>query len=278
MSTNLNYKQVANVKRRTWDVEAYEKKAKDRADAEAEAEDVPPGGKGRPSNASEESAPKRFKTDEIEVNKEEFKPAEPGAAGPMGSQRAFLQPRQGKVDIDSKVGDTEIISAEAAAKTSLNEGGSAKDGVTKSGVGWHCSVCDCFLKDSMTYLDHINGRKHQRKLGYSMRVERSTKDQMMGRLTRLTKEKERAAKKADTAKFETSYEDVVKAKDKDEAKRKAERTKKRQEKKQAKRAGLVKEPEEDGGGEEEEAEDENINPDLATMMGFSGFGGGTKNG
>ena len=32
------------------------------------------------------------------------------------------------------------------------------------------------LNLSFSYLDHINGRKHQRKLGYSMRVERSTKD------------------------------------------------------------------------------------------------------
>ena len=112
MSTNLNYKQVANVKRRTWDVQAYEKKAKERA-ANEEG-----GGKKRPDDDAnqDETAPKRFKVDDEDETKEEFKPAEPGRAGPQGSKRAFLQPRRGKVDIDSKIGDTEIISAEAAAK------------------------------------------------------------------------------------------------------------------------------------------------------------------
>ena len=38
--------------------------------------------------------------------------------------------------------------------------------------GYWCDVCQCLLKDSMAYLDHINGKKHQRALGYSMRTER----------------------------------------------------------------------------------------------------------
>jgi U4/U6.U5 tri-snRNP component SNU23 len=152
----------------------------------------------------------------------------------------------------------------------------SQDGVTKSGVGWHCSVCDCFLKDSMTYLDHINGRKHQRKLGYSMRVERSTKDQMLGRLTQLTKEKERAETKSDIAQLETDYSDVVKAKDENEAEKKAERARKRKELKQKKKAAQAKPPTpppEEEEEEEEEVEEEGVNPDVAAMMGFSGFGG-----
>jgi hypothetical protein len=38
-------------------------------------------------------------------------------------------------------------------------------------------VCDCILRDSMSYLDHINGKYHNRALGMNMRVERSTADQ-----------------------------------------------------------------------------------------------------
>lgn len=41
-------------------------------------------------------------------------------------------------------------------------------------AGYYCNVCDCILRDSATYLDHINGKWHQRALGMSMRVERST--------------------------------------------------------------------------------------------------------
>ena len=37
-------------------------------------------------------------------------------------------------------------------------------------------MCDCILRDSASYLDHINGKYHNRALGMSMRVERSTAD------------------------------------------------------------------------------------------------------
>lgn len=41
-------------------------------------------------------------------------------------------------------------------------------------AGYYCSVCECILRDSQSYLDHINGKYHNRALGMSMRVERST--------------------------------------------------------------------------------------------------------
>jgi hypothetical protein len=100
MSSNLNYRQATNVERRTWDREEYERKAQARANEEPGAGDKRP----LPTKDEEE--------------KEEFQPAAKGAAGPEKSKRAFLKARRDKVDIDSKVGSTEIVSAEAVAKTS----------------------------------------------------------------------------------------------------------------------------------------------------------------
>jgi U4/U6.U5 tri-snRNP component SNU23 len=48
--------------------------------------------------------------------------------------------------------------------------------------GYWCEACECTLKDSAAYLDHINGKRHQRKLGFSMRVEKSSVDAVRLRL------------------------------------------------------------------------------------------------
>jgi U4/U6.U5 tri-snRNP component SNU23 len=157
-------------------------------------------------------------------------------------------------------------------------------GVTKSGVGWHCKVCDCFLRDSHTYLDHINGRKHQKNLGFSMRVERSSKDQVSARLAMLAKEKERKDKSVLDESTE-SFGDLVKAKDAEEMRRKEERAKQRKERKKMKALHSPQEEADDEDSEVElktvpestfvpeelEEEEEEVNPDLAAMMGFSGF-------
>lgn len=328
MSTNLNYKQVTNVARRTWDKEAYEKRAQDRANHES-------GTTTTTTTASTSSSDGRFNRGDVKVGSDsstaiptigganpgeiraEFLPAPAGAAGPHMSKRAFLKARTGRLDdvIDSKIGSVEIVhpdavsttasSATAAASGSIDNG----TGVTKSGVGWHCKVCDCFLRDSLTYLDHINGRKHQRNLGYSMRVERSTNDQVMARLAVLAKEKEASKSKADRLMdgYDENdgeeeggyYNDIVKAKDEELAKRKEERRRERKERKKKKReekmttsadhqdeqeyddevkddarfgkVTTTTEPDND-----EEDEEEGVDPGLAAMMGFTGFGGGTK--
>merc|ERR1711963_1286761 len=83
--------------------------------------------------------------------------------GEPGPERDKLKAREYKVDIDSRLGKSVVITK----NTPQAETG-----------GYYCNVCDCVVKDSINFLDHINGKKHQRNLGMSMKIERSTLDQV----------------------------------------------------------------------------------------------------
>ena len=56
-------------------------------------------------------------------------------------------------------------------------------------------MCDCVVKDSINFLDHINGKKHQRNMGMSMKVERSTLSQVKERFAMNKRKKEEVEKK-----------------------------------------------------------------------------------
>ncbi len=66
-----------------------------------------------------------------------------------GPERALLKQRDFKVDIDSKLGKTFLV-AGPGAPSAASSGGAVG--------GYFCNVCDCVLKDSISYLDHLNGK------------------------------------------------------------------------------------------------------------------------
>lgn len=116
--------------RRTWDKDHFKEKALERLEKGDNYDDE------RVASAKSKFRPK-----------EEFRAAEDGAQGPVGSARAFLSARTEKIDLDSKVGKTEVIKPTEV--------------LTASGAGWFCEVCNCLLKDSASYLDHVNGKRRK---------------------------------------------------------------------------------------------------------------------
>merc|ERR1712048_496629 len=71
------------------------------------------------------------------------------------SKRVASKARMYNFDFEGNVGTSGM------AKNQNKTGGGP-------GAGYYCSVCDCTLADSQSWLGHLNGRRHQKNLGLSV--------------------------------------------------------------------------------------------------------------
>ncbi|KAJ2463208.1 U4/U6.U5 snRNP associated protein [Coemansia sp. RSA 2322] len=158
--------------------------------------------------------------------------------------RELLQSRKQAVDLEGMVGKVQVVQASTAAAGQ---------------PGFYCKVCDVTVKDSMSYLDHINGKNHQRVLNRSMKVATEMVSDVLAKLQAL-RERERRLHTKD----EYSFQDQVRRQQQAEQQK---RDKRREARKRHRRARTRA-----SSGSDAEGDVESDGDGMGRAMGFASFG------
>lgn len=86
----------------------------------------------------------------------------------------YLKARRHELSLEAKVGRTLTIAKDASGAVS-----------SKNKSPFFCSVCDVDFNDSHSYVDHLNGKRHNRILGMNMKVEAVSADRIKAKLDML---------------------------------------------------------------------------------------------
>merc|ERR1711933_145512 len=91
------------------------------------------------------------------------------------SQRTYLKQRSVDLELEKDLGKSKVVTTHT---------------IKPMQGGFWCSVCECLIKDSSSYLEHVNGRRHNRNLGMNMKVEKIWIDRVKEKLKSMRKEPE----------------------------------------------------------------------------------------
>eukprot|EP00933_Yihiella_yeosuensis_P072541 TRINITY_DN80957_c0_g1_i1.p1 TRINITY_DN80957_c0_g1~~TRINITY_DN80957_c0_g1_i1.p1 ORF type:complete len:230 (-),score=89.72 TRINITY_DN80957_c0_g1_i1:132-821(-) len=173
------------------------------------------------------------------------------------SQRTYLKGRTTELELDKNLGQMKVVTNQT---------------IKPMQGGYWCSVCECLIKDSAAYLEHINGRRHNRNLGMNMKVEKVGVDRIKEKLKALKKEPEAVEPEDIAAKLKALEEEA-------EEKKRRKKDKKRKKKGGGGEDGEPAEKKARGEGEEgeededEEAAEETEEQKMLRSMGLpTGFG------
>merc|ERR1712187_221681 len=134
------------------------------------------------------------------------------------SQRTYLKQRSDDLELDRDLGKSRVITTHT---------------IKPMQGGYWCSVCECLIKDSSAYLEHVNGRRHNRNLGMNMKVEKIGVDRIKEKLKAMKKGPEAAAPEDIAARIQA-------LEDEQEEKKRRKKEKKRKKKKKKRGGGKKK--------------------------------------
>merc|ERR1712217_319105 len=121
------------------------------------------------------------------------------------SQRTFLKQRSVELNLEKNLGKSAVVTQHT---------------IKPMQGGYWCSVCECLLKDSSTYLEHVNGRRHNRNLGMNMKVEKIGVDRVREKLKAMSKKPEVIEQEDITERLKTLEEQAEEKKRKKKEKKK----------------------------------------------------------
>ncbi|KAF9918344.1 zinc finger, matrin-type 2 [Lobosporangium transversale] len=153
------------------------------------------------------------------------------------TEEAIAKAKSEKLILESAIGKTQVVQAGPTGRT----------------PGFYCEICDCTQKDSKAYMDHKNGKKHLKNLGIDRKAVRESVTDVLAKLESMKRKAEEPKK--DKYDLDARLEEVKRQEDR-------ERAEKRERKKQKKNEKKTDDAFADGG----------MDPAMAAMMGFSGFG------
>jgi U4/U6.U5 tri-snRNP component SNU23 len=145
-----------------------------------------------------------------------------------------------RINLESAIGKTQVV----------------QGGPSGRAPGFYCQLCDCVLKDSTAYMDHKNGKNHLKNLGVDRKAVRENLSDVVAKLESM-KRKAEAPKKDTKYDLDASLEEAKRQEEREKAEKRERKKQKKNEKKADNAGGF-----DDGG----------MDPAMAAMMGFSGFG------
>jgi len=174
------------------------------------------------------------------------------------SQRTYLKRRTGDLELDKNLGQTRVVTAHT---------------IKPLQGGFWCSVCECLIKDSASYLEHVNGRRHNRNLGMNMKVEKIGVDRVKEKLKSLKKEPEEVEVEDIAAKIQALEEQEEEKKRKKKEKKRKKKNGAGEDDEPAEKKACLEDDADGGDAAEDEEEEETEEMKMLKAMGLpTGFG------